>query len=311
MRTSMFFSKKESFSTSSIIQLLILGMLLVQVTPLFIGTIKHFVENRFFPKTKAGVIKIEGVLTEAEGYVKQLETFAKDTSIDCILLNISSPGGAPGTSQVLYEQIARLKEKKPVIAYVENMCASGAYYLSSVCNKIVANPCAIVGSIGVAAALSPNIQKLLEEHDILCPVIKSGRYKMAGSPTKPLEEYEREYLQKLADDTYDQFLKDVAAARNLNLEEKDEWADGKIFNGRQALELGLIDMLGGIITLKDEIKKLVLKDLEVEFISPPGPSLMEKLTKAQGGWKCELRHLVKECLTLISQETAFSFRYLP
>ncbi len=161
-----------------------------------------------------------------------------------LLLRIDSPGGTVGDSQEIHAAINRLKQKGcHVVASFGNVSASGGVYVGVSADKIIANPGTITGSIGVILR-GNNLSKLLERIGIRFETVKSGLFKDILSPDRALTVEERALLQSLIDSSYEQFVKAVAEGRNLTEEKVKEFADGRVFTGAQAKELGLIDDLG-------------------------------------------------------------------
>lgn len=194
---------------------------------------------------KIGLVRVFDVFYFSELYVKQLEELRKDNSIAGVILRINSPGGGVAPSQEIFEETMRYKDAhKPLVVSMGNVAASGGYYIASPATKIFANPGTITGSLGVIFQF-PHYYKLLEKIGIKMTTIKAGKLKDMGNPNRDLTESEKEFLQNLLDNTHDQFIEDVCAARDMDEEKLRTIADGRIFTGEQALEEGLIDSLGG------------------------------------------------------------------
>ena len=200
-------------------------------------------------RDKLALVRIEGVITESEDIVRQIKKYREDSSIKGIVLRIDSPGGAVGPSQEIYREVLKTTEGKKVVASMGGLAASGGYYIACAANKVFANPGTITGSIGVIMAFS-HFEELMKKLGLKTTVIKSGKFKDAGSPVRELTEEEKKILQSVSDDIHGQFIEAVANGRNLKIELVKELADGRIFSGRQAKESGLIDELG---TLEDAI----------------------------------------------------------
>lgn len=180
-----------------------------------------------------------------EQTLRDLERAEKDRSIKAVVLRIDSPGGSAAASQELYSQILRLKSSgKRVVASLGDTAASGGYYIAAACDRIVADPATITGSIGVIAQV-PNLQELYRKIGISQQTFKSGEHKDMLSPNRPLTPEESEIMQGIIEDTYEQFLRAVATGRHLPLERVRALADGRIYTGLQAKRLGLVDALGG------------------------------------------------------------------
>ncbi len=194
---------------------------------------------------KIAVVEVKGIITESDDIVKKLKKYAKDPSIKGILVRINSPGGGVAPSQEIYSEILRARTRgKKVVASMASLGASGGYYIACAANKIIANPGTITGSIGVIMPFS-NIEELLEKVGVKALVVKSGKFKNIGSPTHGMTKEERGILQAAVDDVHLQFIEAIAEGRNMEIERIKELADGRIYTGRQALEAGLIDKLGG------------------------------------------------------------------
>jgi len=203
------------------------------------------------------VVDVEGELIDSRSIVDQLKRYEDSNSVKAILLNIDSPGGGVATSQEIYAEIRRLREKKDktIVAYLSSTGASGAYYVACAANRIVANPGTVVGSIGVIAEWV-NYAELLEWAKLKEVVFKTGEFKDSGSAARPLTENERKYFQGLIDDMYVQFVEAVSSGRKLDLQEVRSVADGRVFTGRDAKERKLIDEIGNFQDAVDLTAKL-------------------------------------------------------
>lgn len=239
-------------------------MLLLSLGTSFFSSFKERIEESSRPQI--GFLVLKGEIVDSATYVKHLRLFERTPSIKGILIKCNCGGGAAPASQALYQEL--LLCKKPIVFYVENLCASGAYYAALAAKKIIANPCSIVGSIGVVMSLA-EIKGLLDRYDIHINLLHAGKYKTVGAFTQPLTNEQQTILQSVIDDTYNQFVEAVADARNLDLETREKWAEGRIFTGKQALELGLIDELGSFSLALDSIKEMTdLVDADVRLVSP-------------------------------------------
>ena len=194
---------------------------------------------------KVAVVQVTGMIVDAAKTIEELKDYAKDVSVKAIVLRINSPGGAVAPAQEIYNEILKVKEKKKVIASMGAVAASGGYYIAAPADRIVANAGTLTGSIGVIMEL-PNVSGLMEKIGIQTQVIKSGRHKDLASVFKSLTPKEREILQAVLDDVHDQFIEAVSRGRNMQFEDIKKLADGRIFTGKKALELGLIDELGNM-----------------------------------------------------------------
>jgi protease-4 len=199
---------------------------------------------------KVAVINVEGIILDSKDVIEELKTYSKDSSIKAIVLRINSPGGAVAPAQEIYKEIQRVKRKKKIVASMGSVAASGGYYIACPADRIVANPGTLTGSIGVIMEI-PNFEGLLKKIGVETQIIKSGKHKDIASVFKSLTPEEREILQSVLDDVHEQFIKAVSESRGIEYEEVKKLADGRIFTGKKAKELGLVDVLGN---LQDAIK---------------------------------------------------------
>jgi len=194
---------------------------------------------------KVGVVQLEGTIVSSDTILKQLRKFRKKSSVKAIVIRINSPGGTVAPAQEIYTEIERVKKKKPVVASMETVGASAAYYVASSANTIVCSQGTITGSIGVIMML-PQIQKIIEKIGVDVNVIKAGKYKDIGSVVRPLTEDERNILETFAAEIHEQFISDVAAGRKgkIDRDKLVSIADGRFFTGEKAKEVGLVDKIG-------------------------------------------------------------------
>ncbi len=214
---------------------------------LMVFGISHFGDQYAFEfgGDRVGIVKIEGTIVESEPIIDKIIKFRKSKRVKAIVLRINSPGGMVAPSQEIYQEIKKACKEKKVIVSMESVAASGGYYIACTADKIVANPGTLVGSIGVILQIE-NIEELLNKIGLRRKVVKSGKYKDIGSITRPMTEEEEAILQEFSDDIYNQFVDAVAEGRSMKREEVLKIADGRIFTGAQAIELGLVDRLGNL-----------------------------------------------------------------
>ena len=181
----------------------------------------------------------------SEQIARRIEQLAEMKNVKAIVLDINSPGGSVGAVQEIYSRIQRVKRERriPFIAVFGDIAASGGYYIASACDKIVAHPGTLTGSIGVIFEVS-NLEGLFAKIGFKMDPIKSGKHKDIGSPARAMTPQERHILQALIDDAYGQFVQAVADGRKLPVETVKPLADGRIYSGHQALGLHLVDQLG-------------------------------------------------------------------
>lgn len=222
-------------------------------------------------------IDIKGALFDTDEILNKLEELRNDQNIKGVLLYIDSPGGALSPSVEIATQVKRLKESKKVLAYAGGSMASGSYYAGVNADKILANPSSFIGSIGVIMQ-APNIAELAHKIGVSEQVVKAGEFKEAGTFTRQWSKEERASLQNLVDGAYELFTKDVAQARNLSLDKKDEWANARVFLADDALKMGLIDGVCGYFDAKSELEAMSGVDEPVWQEKPQIEKLMEKFT---------------------------------
>jgi len=200
-----------------------------------------------FGRDRVAVITVEGIIADSREIIEQLHRYRDLSNVRAVVLRVNSPGGAVAPSQEIYQEILKFRRqaKKPVVASLGSVATSGGYYIAAACDRIVANPGSITGSMGVIMQI-PNLGGLLQKVGIKTTVIKAGENKDLGSITRDLTETERRILQEVMDDVHGQFIDAVAVGRRLDRARVEPLADGRIFSGRQALALGLVDELGDL-----------------------------------------------------------------
>ena len=195
-------------------------------------------------------INLSGAIMDAGEALEKIEAARKDGDIKGVLLYIDSPGGALAPSVELHLAIKNLRAAKPVVAY-----AGGSYYAGAGANKILANPGAFIGSIGVIMQ-GADASELAAKIGVSQQVVKAGEYKEAGTFLRPWSKIEREQLQELVNASYEMFVSDVAADRNLDANKSKEWANARVFLARDAAKLGLIDEVSDYYSARAELEKL-------------------------------------------------------
>ncbi len=209
---------------------------------------------------KIAVIPVEGVISSADGSVLGTEATTtpqglqdallqaeEDSNVAAVVLEINSPGGGVTESAQMHKDILDFKKsaKKPVIVSMDATAASGGYYIATAADEIVANSSTITGSLGVIFQLT-NVGEAADKLGVKQVIVKSGKFKDIGSPFRELEPAEREIFQSLIDESYGEFVQVIANGRDLPKEKVREIADGRIYSGAQAEELGLVDELGDL-----------------------------------------------------------------
>jgi protease-4 len=214
---------------------------------------------------------------------RELRRLRLDPQVKAIVLRVNSPGGSAMASEVIQREIILARKVKPVVVSMGHLAASGGYWISTYGDHIFAEPNSITGSIGVYGLL-PNVQKLANDHGVSWDMVQTARMADLTSITRPKNDAELARIRSMVDDIYGQFLARVSASRGLSLEQTEAIAQGRVWSGRQALKIGLVDELGGI---QDAIRYAakragVAGDYQVEGpVEPPTP--VERLLKLLGG----------------------------
>lgn len=263
------FSQKHPFLFGFF--LLITAVVLLIVTMAVLIFWRPEIKDLFsFGSPKFGVVRINGLISDSGKVNDWIEELRKDKKIQGVILRVNSAGGVVGPSQEIYQAITRLAQTKPVVASMSSVAASGGYYVCLGADQIIANPGTLTGSIGVKLSLT-NMHKLIQKLGIEDDTIVSGKYKDAGSPFKSLSSSEKEYFQSLIQDMHAQFVEHVAAGRNMTVENVQQVADGRAFTGRQAMDLGLVDHLGGMHKALNTLKQLTGIKGQVRLKQGPEP----------------------------------------
>ena len=194
---------------------------------------------------KIAVVEVAGFIGDSRDVIRQIRNFREDDSVRAIIVRIDSPGGAVAPSQEIYNEVLRSRPDKPIYVSMGSIAASGGYYIAAAAERVFANPGTLTGSIGVIMAFS-NLEGLMEKVGVKPEVIKAGKYKDTGSPARAMSKKEKKYLEHVVDDVHQQFIEAVARGRDMTPDAARKISDGRIFTGRQALELNMVDELGGL-----------------------------------------------------------------
>ena len=218
---------------------------------------------------KIAVVDLEGVIMNPGPTVQQLKKFADDDSVKAIILHVNSPGGGVAASEEIYREVKRIRDekKKRIVASIETVGASGAYYVSSATNKIYADKGSVVGSIGVIAEWV-NYGDLLQWAKLKSVILKTGEFKDTGTPTRDLTPAEKAYLQGLIDNMFHQFIQAVADGRAMKFDDVKAIADGRVWTGEQAMSLKLVDQLGDFQSAVEDTAKSVNIKGEPTLVRP-------------------------------------------
>ena len=218
---------------------------------------------------RIGVVDLDGVILSPQPVVGQLKKFGDDSSIKAIILHVNSPGGGVAASEEIYREVKRIREekKKRIVVSIQTVGASGAYYIASASNKIYADQGSIVGSIGVIAEWV-NYGDLLKWAKLKSVVFKTGEFKDTGNPTRELTPAEQAYLQSLIDNMFGQFIQAVADGRGMKFDDVKTIANGKVWTGKEALAMKLIDDTGDFEAVVNDTAKSVGISGEPTLVHP-------------------------------------------
>ena len=196
---------------------------------------------------RIALIRIEGAILDAQETVGDINEFGRSPAVKAIVLRIDSPGGGVVPSQEIHDAVKRVKleQNKKVVVSMGTVAASGGYYIAAATDHIMANPGTLTGSIGVIMELA-NLEGLFQKVGVQSIVVKSGRHKDLASPFREMSKEDRAILQSVMDDVHQQFIQAVADGRSLSMKDAEALADGRIFTGRQAKDLKLVDELGNL-----------------------------------------------------------------
>jgi protease-4 len=211
-----------------------------------------------FAKNRVALVELSGLMTSshdvgsravsARKVIAQLEKYREDDTVKAIVLRVDTPGGTVVSAQEIHGELQRLRagpDGKKVVVSMGDIAASGGYYVSCAADRVFASAGTLTGSIGVIMQF-PNYQGLFGKIGLGTNTIKSGEFKDVGNGAREMSERDRTLLQGLVDDVYAQFVEAVAAGRKMTPEKVRPLADGRVYSGRQALQLGLIDEIGDL-----------------------------------------------------------------
>ncbi|MCK8824519.1 signal peptide peptidase SppA [Fuchsiella alkaliacetigena] len=273
---------------------LVLGIILIVVL-LFIGSMSYLIFNNLVgrqqePQDSIAVININGPIlggsgggmfsqgaANSERIMREINRAKNEENIKAIILNIESPGGSSAAAEAIHRELVRFKETgKPIVVSMGSIAASGGYYISTVADQIYANSSTLTGSIGVIMNLH-NLEDLYDKLGIEPITFKSGPFKDIGNPNRELLAEEEEIIQNLVDRAYENFVQVIVEGRELDEEKVKEIADGRIYDGSEAQELGLVDELGTFYDAKRQAAQLAGIEAEPNLVYYGRPSLLERI----------------------------------
>ncbi|MFN3603617.1 MAG: signal peptide peptidase SppA [Leptonema sp. (in: bacteria)] len=275
------------------IQILLIFIFVLTLFSVSLSFIKMFQKKESFFKTKTSFLKptiakkgiakltLKGMIHDefmqdgiyASQIVDWLDAIRVSESILGLLIEYDSPGGEVGATKKIYDSLKELRKEKPIVSYTNSICTSGCYYLASISDRVLAQESAIIGSIGVII-IRPNINRLLDKIGISIDILKAGSYKDFSYPFRELTEDEKKMYEEILDTSYNVFISDVSNGRKQSIQTvKEQWAEGRIFSGRKAKALQLIDDLGGEKEAIHSLKLLLKITEELPIYEPEEDNL--------------------------------------
>lgn len=209
------------------------------------------------------VIELTGVIQDSHEVVSELYKQGNDSKIKAIVLRVDSPGGAVGPSQEIYEAVKKIKAKKPIVASMGSMAASGGLYASAGASKILCQLGTQTGSIGVILQI-PNVRQIADKVGLAMLTVKSGSMKDVGNMFREMQPEERQYLEETTAKIHEVFIEAVASGRGLKVEDVKKFADGRVVLGSDAKALGLVDGFGDVYDAAKMALQLANVELEAD-----------------------------------------------
>ncbi len=269
------------------VKVLVLVLLVVTALSLVAGLLTRGVVKGL-SSPKVAIVKLYGVIRSSDKVVDTLDDLERRGDIKAVVLRVDSPGGVVGACQEIYQKVKEVARVKPVVVSMGSVAASGGLYVSVGATKIVANPGTITGSIGVILQ-TYNLKELSDKLGVKVITVKSGRFKDLLNPFKEPDPESLKVVQELIDDSYEQFVKAVAEGRKIPVERVREFADGRIFTGRKAKELGLVDYLGGLDRAVEVARELSGYPNAVKYEVKEKKGFLERLMEQESS----LQNLIK------------------
>jgi len=205
---------------------------------------------------------------ESEKFARAIRKARKDSTIKAIVLRVNSPGGSALASDIIWHELDRARKVKPLVVSMGDVAASGGYYISCMADTILAQPYTITGSIGVIG-MHLNLAGMFNKIGVTFDVEKTGKYSDLLSATRPVTEFEISYVQNIMDSIYVTFVNRVDSGRLLNFSQIDAIGQGRIWSGTDALELGLIDRIGGLDDAVEIAKRMAGLDDRYRIVELP------------------------------------------
>ncbi len=274
--------------------LLLAGLLIFLIGVSFAAIMGSFNGNLYASSDKIAVIYVEGSIVSGsiynglgyatpDGINENIRKAVEDESVKAILLRVDSPGGSSTAGEEIYKEVKRAHEKgMPIVVSMGNVAASAAYHISVPADVIVASPSTMTGSIGVIWTFE-NMSAYYDQEGIEYHIAKSGEFKDMGGPWRGLSDDEKEYADSVIMEIYETFVINVAEGRNMSVSEVKDIADGRIYTGKKAKELGLVDELGNFYDAIDIATELAGIEGEPTIVYMNKPSLSSLLFGSESG----------------------------
>ncbi len=224
---------------------ILIAVILLIVILAFVSAVIAFLQKGVRLGENVALMRVEGPILDSKNAIEEIKDYVKDPSVKAIVMRVDSPGGVVPPCQEIYEEIKKAVSKKKVVVSMGSAAASGGYYISAPASRIIANPGTLTGSIGVIMEI-PNIEGLMSKVGVKTEVIKSGSHKDIASMFRTMGKEERIILQGVIDDVHKQFVDVIVEGRKMSPEDVRKIADGRVFTGKQALAIGLVDELGNL-----------------------------------------------------------------
>lgn len=271
------------------------------------GAVATLVTSGSMVENGIGVVEVKGEIESAEDVIKTVQQFEEDPQIKAMVVRIDSPGGSVSASQEMVEAIQSIT--KPVVISMGDMAASGGYYVACAGPKIYANAGTLTGSIGVISQVM-EVEDLLTFFKVKVHTVKTGALKDAGSPYRAFNEADRAFFSALGVEILDQFVSHVAQARKKTHDEIAVLADGRVWSGREAQQLGLIDEIGGFQVAINDLKKMahITGNHTLVYPKKSTDSMLEDLLM-QGASHVAVG-LRSGLETAVNRPAAFEYRYI-
>ena len=307
----------RKFTTGLIIFLVFVGVLILLSRQFLVGMTGKdgfggrgdrvallYVEGAITGDAESGSYLFGGSYLSSVELIDALEQARKDDNIRAVILRVNSPGGSAAASHEIYAEVVKVDAEKPVVVSMGDICASGGYFISSPASYVFANPSTLTGSIGVIWD-SLEYSSFLDKYGIRSVTLTAGEYKDIGSSTREMKGDERAMLQKMLDQIHEQFINAVAEGRKMEVEDVRKLATGMIYTGEDALELKLVDELGGLEAAKAKARELAGLPEDAEVVAYEKKrdvfDILDMLSIESAGYTAQLRGAEPSALEVLAR----------